>query len=355
PQDAFLGGRAFESQERIVARNAGQADPEHANLYAESGARSVIAAPITAEDRRIGVLIIYADRSPVFIEDDLWLLELLADQSAILLEARALAGEAHELRAREGAARLKEEFLSAAAHDLRTPLTVVLGQAELLERRLERDPSAAVDAVGVGRMAREARRLGDLVSELLDAQRLEQGGAVIQRVQLDVREIVRRIHERHADQKPAFAVVLPDEPLLASVDRRRLEQVLDNLIENAAKYSPGAAAPEVRAWAEGDEVRVSVIDYGVGIPAAEREHVFGRFYRASNVQGITDTGLGLGLFICQRIVEAHDGRIWVDETPGGGSTFTLSLPRDLSVHVEASPRADDEWSLSHAGKAVTDA
>ena len=354
PQNAFLGGRAFESQERIVARDAGQADPEHANLYAESGARSVIAAPITAEDRRIGVLIIYADRSPVFIEDDLWLLELLADQSAILLEARALAGEAHELRAREGAARLKEEFLSAAAHDLRTPLTVVLGQAELLERRLARDPSAAVDAVGVGRMAREARRLGDLVSELLDVQRLEQGGEVMQRMQLDVREIVRRIQERNADQKPAFAVELPDEPLLASVDRRRLEQVLDNLIENATKYSPGAAAPEVRAWAEGDEVRVSVIDYGVGIPAAEREQVFDRFYRASNVQGITDTGLGLGLFICQRIVEAHDGRIWVDETPGGGSTFTLSLPRDFSVHVEASARTDDEWDMSHAGEAVAD-
>ncbi len=355
PQDAYLGGRAFEGQQRIVERDAGQADPEHADVYARSGARSVIAAPISAEDRRIGVLTVYADRAPVFIEDDLWLLELLADQSAILLETRALAGEAHELRAREGAARLKEEFLSAAAHDLRTPLTVVLGQAELLERRLERDPSAAVDAVGVGRMAREARRLADLVNELLDAQQLEQGGAVMQRVELDVREILRHIQERHAEQKPAFAVVLPDEPLLASVDRRRLEQVLDNLIENAVKYSPGAAAPEVRAWADGDEVRISVSDHGVGIPSAEREHIFERFYRASNVQGITDTGLGLGLFICRRIVEAHDGRIWVDETPGGGSTFTVSMPRDVSAPVGAETSADDEWSLSHAGEAVADA
>lgn len=355
PQDAFLGGRAFESQQRVVAQDAGQADPDHANIYAESGARSVIAAPITAEDRRIGVLIVYADRAPVFIEDDLWLLELLADQSAILLEARALAGEAHELRAREDAARLKEEFLSAAAHDLRTPLTVVLGQAELMERRLAHNPSAAVDADGVNRMAREARRLRDLVSELLDAQRLEQGGAVMQRVHIDLREILRRIQERHVDQEPAFSVVLPDEPLLASVDRLRLEQVLDNLIENARKYSPGAATPEVRAWAEGEEVRISVIDHGVGIPAAERALIFDRFYRASNVQGITDTGLGLGLFICRQIVEAHHGRIWVDETPGGGSTFTLSMPRDVSAPVEADPPAEDEWSLSRAGEAVADA
>jgi len=176
PEDAFIAGRAFTQQRRVVALNAATTDPANADVYEHTGAHTVIAAPITVDDRRIGAMAVYADRAPIFVEDDLWLIELLADHTAVLLEARDLARHASDLQAREEAARLKEEFLSAAAHDLRTPLTVVLGQAELLERRLARNPAAPVDAVGVSRLANEARRLRDLVSELLDAQRLEQPG-----------------------------------------------------------------------------------------------------------------------------------------------------------------------------------
>ena len=132
PDDAFIAGKAFTEQRRVMTRNAGQSDPEHADVYTRVSANTVISAPITSEERRIGVLSIYADQAPIFVEDDLWLLELLADHIAILLEARQLAAVESTLRAREESARLKEEFLSAAAHDLRTPLTVVLGQAELL-------------------------------------------------------------------------------------------------------------------------------------------------------------------------------------------------------------------------------
>ncbi|MDQ3691070.1 MAG: ATP-binding protein [Chloroflexota bacterium] len=328
PEADFIAGRAFTQQRRVVALDAATTDPVNADVYEHSGARTVIAAPITVDDRRIGAMAVYADRAPIFVEDDLWLIELLADHTAVLLEARDLARHAADLQAREDAARLKEEFLSAAAHDLRTPLTVVLGQAELLERRLARDPAAPVDAAGVSRLANEARRLRDLVSELLDAQRLEQPGAIMEREIVDLRELVELVRNRQLEHGSSIEVEVPQEPIRISVDRMRIAQVLDNLIENALKYSVNGAPPLVQLWNHGTEARLSVIDHGVGVPEAEGDRIFDRFYRASNAQSITDTGMGLGLYICRRITEEHGGRIWVEPTPGGGSTFTVALARD---------------------------
>lgn len=335
PDDMFIAGQAFREQRRVVVLDALSADPEHAGMYQNASANTVIAAPITAEERRIGVLVVFAERAPVFIEDDLWLIELLAGQIAVLLDARTLATLAANIRSREEAARLKEEFLSAAAHDLRTPLTVVLGQAELLERRMTRDPNAPPDAAGITRIAREARRLRDLVSELLDAQRLEQGAAIMSPVDSDLRDVVRAVHERFRDHGLDLRLRVSDEPIISSVDRMRLEQVLDNLVENALKYTANGELPELALESTGSEARLLVIDHGVGIPEDERERIFERFYRASNVQSITDTGMGLGLYICRRIVEAHGGRTWVEPTPGGGSTFIVVLPAVATEPVES--------------------
>ncbi len=329
PADTFIGGRAFAAQERLIVTDAVTSDPEHAAVYEGANARVVIAVPVSAEGRRLGVLTVYGDRAPIFVEDDLWLVQLLADQTAVILEARRMAREAIELRGREETTLLKEEFLSAAAHDLRTPLTVLLGQAELLERRLQRDPNAAIDPAGIGRIARESRRLRDLVSDLLEAQRLEDVGPSADQEPADVRELVRSSLERYGYDGAQFQADLPDEPILVRMDRVRLEQVLDNLLENALKYAPDGPPIEVRAWAENGEARISVVDHGIGIPDAERGAVFERFVRASNAQARSDTGLGLGLYICRRIIEGHGGRIWADETPGGGSTFHVSLPAQV--------------------------
>ncbi|MGH2418532.1 MAG: sensor histidine kinase, partial [Candidatus Limnocylindria bacterium] len=338
PNDAFVGGLAFMAQHRMVVMDALRTDPEHAAVYERAGANTVIAAPVTAEGRRMGVLTVYADRAPIFVEDDLWLIELLADQTAVLLEARALTTQATELRGREEAARLKEEFLSAAAHDLRTPLTVVLGQAELVERRLARDPTAQVDSAGISRIAREARHLRDLVSELLDAQRLEQGLTVMDRAPADLGAIVEAVRARHVEHGVPLTLEGPDTALIASIDRPRIEQVIENLLENALKYGADDQVPEMRIWQEGREARIAVIDHGAGVPEAERERIFERFYRAKHAPSITDTGMGLGLYICRRIVEEHGGRIWAEATPGGGTTFTVSLP----LEPDAAPSTDEE-------------
>jgi K+-sensing histidine kinase KdpD len=347
PNDAFIGGRTFMAQRRMVAMDAVRDDPENAAVYERAGASTVIAAPITADGRRMGVLTVYAERAPIFVEDDLWLLELLADQTAVLLEARALTTQAGELRGREEAARLKEEFLSAAAHDLRTPLTVVLGQAELIERRLLRDPAGPVDPVGVGRMAREARHLRDLVGELLDAQRLEQGLVVMNLASADLGELVEAVRARHAEHGVPLILEEPDEALVVSVDRPRMEQVVENLLENAYKYGADDEPPALRIWHEGTEARIAVIDHGAGVPHGERERIFERFYRAPNARSITDTGMGLGLYICRRIVEDHGGRIWAEPTPRGGATFVIALPLQPEPELEVVPATDGPlWPAS---------
>jgi signal transduction histidine kinase len=223
-------------------------------------------------------------------------------------------------------------------------LTVVLGQAELLGRRLARDPNVRVDPASVDRIVREARRLRDLVTELLDVQRLEQGRIVGELVPLDLTDVVNTIRERHLAAGLALGVDEADAPIVVAMDRPRMEQLIENLIENAVKYGGEGGSPAIRLETVGGEAALSVVDHGVGIPEEERARVFERFYRASNAHGVTDTGMGLGLYICRRIVEEHGGRIRHEPTDGGGSTFIVTLPLVIvpqPVAVEPTPTS---WS-----------
>ncbi|HEU5325213.1 MAG TPA: GAF domain-containing sensor histidine kinase [Candidatus Limnocylindria bacterium] len=357
PDDLYVGGRAFTDRRRVVVLDSAAFDPENVEAYRRVGARTVIASPIVTDGEPLGVLTIFASRAPIFAEDDLWLLDLLASHTGVLLEARALSAQASDLRAREDAARLKEEFISAAAHDLRTPLTVVLGQAELLQRRILRRPNEPPDPASIGRIVREAHRLRDLVTELLDAQRLEESRAVLRFQRVDLRQVVQTVVERHREYGATLEADLAALELSVEADTGRMEQVVENLVENALKYG-GDAPPSIRAWAADEQALVSVVDHGIGIPEPERERVFERFFRASNAHSITDTGIGLGLYICRRIVEAHGGGIWFEPTPGGGSTFTLSVPiarRNAEAHgmtvdpaADAAPPMDAAWNPTPA-------
>ncbi|MGH2358857.1 MAG: ATP-binding protein [Candidatus Limnocylindria bacterium] len=328
--EELIGGRAFTLQRPIVSLDAPRDDPEHAAVYREFRALAVLAVPITAGERRWGVLGVYAGRPSIFVEDDIRLLQLMADQIAAVFDSLELVGEAARMRAREDATQLKEDFLSAAAHDLRTPLTVMLAQAELLERRLERDPSTPIDPASMARVAREARRLRDLVRELLDAQRMDGGRLIGERVEFDVAQLAAEVCARHAENGSACRMLAANRALMAAVDPLRIEQVLDNLLENADKYGAGGPV-EMRVWADDGEARISVTDHGIGIPADDMPRVFERFFRASNVDGRQRAGMGLGLFICRRIVEEHGGRIWAESRPGEGSTFHVALPMAPAV------------------------
>jgi signal transduction histidine kinase len=317
-----FAGRAFELQRPIFSTNPIRDNPDGAAAYRSRAIGAILAAPITAGERRLGVLTFSAQRPPIFARSDLELAGLLADQAAVILESRALIDHATRVRAREEATRLKEDFLSAAAHDLKTPLTTVVAQAEFLERRATREPSAPADIAGIRRVVRESKRLAGLVGNLLDATRLEQGKLVGEREPVDIATLAEEVcaHDTSVCQVEASA------PVVGVYDRRRVEQLLQNLVENARKYSPERTPIRIKVWQEDGNARVAVEDTGIGIPAADLPRIFERFSRASNVDDRRFHGMGLGLFICRGIVEEHGGRIWVESEVGKGSTFHVALP-----------------------------
>src|SRR5438034_510358 len=219
-----IAGRAFEQQRTLFSADPIKDDPQGAERYRRNRVGAVIGAPVTAGGRRLGVLVLYAERPPIFAASDREVTQLLADQAAVILESRALIDHASRVRAREEATRMKEDFLSAAAHDLKTPLTTVVAQAQFLERKAQRDPSAPSDVQGLQRIVREAQRLAALVTDLLDAARLEQGRLVVEREPVDlgalVSEVVTRQHAgRHSTELDVRGVVV------GTVDRRRIEQL----------------------------------------------------------------------------------------------------------------------------------
>lgn len=320
-----IAGRAFLTQRPAFTDNIEREIPSAAPLALKFGARALLAAPITAGDRRLGVLAAYAPRAPIYADEDLELVKLLADQAAVVLESRALIDEAARVQAREEVARLKEDFLSAAAHDLKTPLTVLVAQAQFLERRAARNPEAPADPKGIQRIVQETQRLRDLVLELLDASRAEQGMLVGHVEQVDLVALAQDVCARHATERHPCSVQA-DGRVTGRYDEVRMTQLLENLVENAVKYSPDGGSVLVRVWREGERNYLSVTDQGIGIPSADIPRLFERFHRGTNVNDRKFSGMGLGLFICRGIAEQHGGRISASSEPGKGSTFQVALP-----------------------------
>lgn len=232
--------------------------------------------------------------------------------------------------AAEAGVRLRDEFLSVAAHELKTPIAAVRGYAQLLQRRLQPDRpfdrGQTLDAFGV--LVAQLDKLQQLVDQLLDLTRIQSQRLSIDPQPTDVAALTRmtvaalapRSHGTHEFR------VAADEPVDANVDALRIEQVLFNLLDNAVKFSPAGGRTDVAVAEDGEDVVISVRDYGPGISAAQHERIFDRFYQGPT--GDHPSGMGLGLWISREIVELHGGRLRV-ETPedGPGVRFLVELPR----------------------------
>jgi signal transduction histidine kinase len=230
-------------------------------------------------------------------------------------------------REAQEAVRVRDDFLTVASHELKTPLTPLSLRLANLERRLEHgDP---VDPAALRHARQHLLRLTALINDLLDASRIESGGLALhpQPTRLDVlTEHVIRVTEGAHD--PEHRIVFHPSPVPLQVlgDPYRLEQVISNLMENALKYSPNGGTIHVSLEQRGELALLSVRDPGIGIPADQQQHLFERYFRARNVSTHSYGGLGLGLYICRDIVERHGGRIWVESEVGRGSTFYVALP-----------------------------
>jgi PAS domain S-box-containing protein len=225
--------------------------------------------------------------------------------------------------------RLKSDFVATVSHELRTPLAAVYGAAVTLA---ERDFAGReeVRAALVAQIAEQAERLTSIVDDILFVGRLEAGGLRLETAAIDAGAVAHAAVEaaqlRVGEGASLQLHVAAGLPTIES-DAGRLRQVLDNLLDNAIKYSPNGGPVELRVDADDRCIRFSVTDHGVGIPTTELSRIFEKFYRLDPHQSRGVSGTGLGLYVCRELVERMDGRIFVSSIPGRGSTFTVELPR----------------------------
>jgi signal transduction histidine kinase len=228
----------------------------------------------------------------------------------------------------------RDQFLSMASHELRTPLTPLKATIELLIRQsqLPQTLSADKQRSTLERLRRQVDRLTRLIGDMLDVSRMQSGRFSLRRAPMDLvplaREVIDRIEHARSERSAPIPLELSAESLVGEWDEQRLDQLLTNLVENAVRYSPSHEPIHVRVRTEGDGVRLEVQDQGIGVPAEGLPHLFEPFFRAKNASEHHAGGLGLGLAICQEIVERHGGTIRAtSEGLGKGTTFSVFLPR----------------------------
>ena len=332
---ALEGGRTI--RETVSGEDLGRRalDPHHLGMLEELGIGSHMVATLSTGGRVIGAvsLVRRPDRAP-FDENDVATAEGIARRAAMATENARL------YRSAEQAIEMRDRFLAVASHELRTPLSVVYGHWELLARWLRNDPDAA-SRPNAGKIETSVQRLGQgvdqlrrLVEELLDVSRLSHGRMDLRRAPVDLASVVRQ----SVDDASASAATgrlrleLPDGPVIGQWDEARLGQVVDNLLLNALKYSPGDRPVEVTLSRQGERATLRVSDEGIGIPRGELESIFEPFSRAQNASAQHFPGLGLGLAVSREIVTRLGGRMWAEsEGEGLGSRFFVELdPGDPS-------------------------
>jgi signal transduction histidine kinase len=240
----------------------------------------------------------------------------------------------HDVTTQRDVARLTEELLSIASHDLRTPTTVLKVQAQLMQRELRKDTQEVDRSRLLERVEMildQTNRLSGMLNLLLDLSRVEAGRLDLNLEEVDLVRLIRHVATgvQALSTRHTIRLFAPLQ-LCGEWDAARLEQVVQNLLTNAIKYAPEGRNIDIGVSANADDVTISVRDEGLGIAADQLPQLFERFYRVATTRGLE--GSGLGLYVCQGITSAHGGRIWAaSEGPGRGSTFSFTLPRKHSV------------------------
>lgn len=281
--------------------------------------------PLVGTGGHIGAFGIALGRRPEPPSPSQWrIVETFVVQTALALERALLVDKASAEHVAAEKERTRSALLSAVSHDVRTPLASITGAASTLEAHMEMSEGSRRELLQVIR--EEAERLTRLINGILDVTRLESGDLVAKKEPYPLEEIIESAIERLPKELADHRLerIMPDDVLLAPVDPALLEQVVVNLLENAAKYSDSGSSIEVRLSAGADEVVIDVADRGPGLPPGEEERVFERFYRARDSDRAR--GTGMGLTICEAIVRAHQGRIEAHNREGGGAVFRVSLP-----------------------------
>ena len=298
---------------------------------------AIMALPMRTGRGPYGVFATLASQPSTFRQDDYEFASLVAERLAVSMENSMLLAEL------ASAVEARDEFISVATHELKTPVAVLKGFAQALLRFGKTDP--ALERRALGAIDRQVDRLAALTDELLDVARLRAGRMQPRRERLDlvrlVQEVVRRFDLQLAEQEHPRLVVESEMPELWGVwDASRLDQVVTNLVSNALKYSPKADEVKIVIWRQEGEALLTVEDHGIGIPRDQQRRIFEPFFRAENARAVGTEGTGLGLHLSRQIVERLGGHMWFESEEGKGTKFYFSLP--LADGSPAEPTRQDE-------------
>jgi signal transduction histidine kinase len=320
PLEGSIAGWVFKTGEPAVVDNVSQDDRHYHQvdaLISEQAApfvtRSVLAVPLVVQGKTIGVLeAVNKIGDEPFSEDDQSLLAMLASQAAVAIEKARLFEQS--------------DLISDVVHELRTPMTSIIGYAKMLNMPGMSDEAKAQFADTIHR---EATRLGKMVNDFLEWARLEAGRIRFERDAIDVRQLVCEtallIEPQAQERDIAVKRDLPEQPLTVVGDAARLKQVLVNLASNGVKYNRDRGELHFKVQRTDGQVSISVRDTGIGIPPESLDRVFERFYRVPGAENVV-RGSGLGLNVAKALVEAHGGSMDVESVVGEGTTFRILLP-----------------------------
>jgi K+-sensing histidine kinase KdpD len=297
--------------------------------------RSWLAVPIVRRDRAIGLVEIDSTQVEVFGQTDLDLLNTVVRVLAGPIELADAAAAATRAQA------LRDAFIGVISHELRTPITTIYGLSKMLRQRQD-SLSDDVRTRAIEDVEAEADRLHRLVEDLLVLSRAEGGRVEIAGEPLNLRRLLARVLEGEAGRQPnrTFELGVVGDLALVEGEETYVEQVVRNLLTNAAKYSTAPAPIRLEAESVGDEVVVRVLDEGIGLGEADASRAFDLFYRSPKAARVAQ-GAGIGLFVCRQLIEAMGGRVWARPRDGAGSEVGFALPM--------SPVVDDGDVEGHGG------
>jgi signal transduction histidine kinase len=323
-----LAGTVFRTKTPLVSNDAPNDAWVNRHMVNLLGMDSLLAVPLTTGPKPIGVLKAMNARKGFFSEDDVRFAMLLGGQVGALVESSMGRQRERQLvqKLRE-ADRTKSEFVSMLAHELKGPMTTIMGFSETLKQQWTKVPDEKKISI-LDIIAKETGRLSRLVNDLLDVSRMEAGTLRYELSPLSLAGLIDSIITVHTSLSSQHLVVndIPADLPQVMGDNDRLRQVFINLLTNAIRYSPEGTAVRVsaRTLPEDGMVEVTVVDEGIGISEQDRDRIFSKFSMLPK-PGWVKKGTGLGLFITKGIVEAHGGRIWVESEPGKGSRFSFTL------------------------------
>ncbi|HLZ57489.1 MAG TPA: GAF domain-containing protein [Ktedonosporobacter sp.] len=342
----MLARRVIDVHEALMICAEECDEPTIGNALRLVGFYNLIAVPLATSDTILGVLLIGHKHRDSFIKEDLEFFSTVGQQLGLALRNAQLVRSASEMQALREADRLKSNFLAAISHDLRSPLTAIHASVESL---LDADgiQSAQGKEHLLLNIAGQTSRLGRLVDQLLDLSRIEAGVLALDCDWTELPVLIADAITEYERLHSGCSIQLTCDPGLPLyyIDPDRLLQVLWNLLENAGKYASQGIPIQVAARLHDHEVLISVADHGPGVPKGEQEKIFRRFYRLDRDQQAHTTGSGLGLAICRGIVEAHSGRIWVEDNQEGGCIFFIALPLPASEPMALDASEEQELVL----------